>query len=56
MGGCWTPTYTIRASGYGLGPPREQTGPLGWDLDPFVWGLGRSQQGPEILRQRIPGP
>jgi hypothetical protein len=28
MGECWTPVCTIRASGYGLGPPRKQTGPL----------------------------
>jgi hypothetical protein len=30
-----SPAYTIRASGYGPEPPREQTGPLGWDPDPL---------------------
>jgi hypothetical protein len=46
---CRTPVYIVWASGYGPGPLRVQTGPLGWDPDPSVWGPGRSQQGPEIL-------
>jgi hypothetical protein len=51
-----TPVYTVQASGYGLGPPRVQTGPLGWDPDPSVWGPSRSQQGPGIPGQSIPKP
>jgi hypothetical protein len=51
-----TPVYTVRASGYGPGPPRVQTEPLGWDPDPSVWGPGRSQQGPGIPGQSIPKP
>jgi hypothetical protein len=38
------------------GPPRAQTGPLGWVPDPSVWGTGHSQQGPGVLGQRIPRP
>jgi hypothetical protein len=43
------PVYVDRTFGRGPGPPRAQTGPLGWVPDPSVWGLGHSQQGPEIL-------
>jgi hypothetical protein len=28
MGRCQTPVYTVRASKFGLGPPRVRTGPL----------------------------
>jgi hypothetical protein len=35
MGRCRTPVYTVRASKFGLGPPRVRTGPLEWDLDPL---------------------
>jgi hypothetical protein len=56
MGKCRTLVYTDRTSGKGLGPLRAQTGPLGWVPDPFVWGPGHSQQGPEVLGQRIPRP
>jgi hypothetical protein len=51
-----TPVYTVQASEYGLGPPREQTGPLGWGPDPSMWGPSRSQQGPGILGQSMPKP
>jgi hypothetical protein len=50
-----TLVYTVRASGYGPGPPRVQTGPLGWDLDPFLWGLGLTS-GPGIPGQSILKP
>jgi hypothetical protein len=35
-GQCRTPVCATRTSGYGQGPPREQTGPLGWNSDPSV--------------------
>jgi hypothetical protein len=40
MGERRTPGYAVRTSKVGLGPPRVQAGPLEWDLDPPVWGLG----------------
>jgi hypothetical protein len=39
MGKCRTPGYTVRTSKFGPGPPRVQTRPLEWDLDPPSYGV-----------------
>jgi hypothetical protein len=39
-----TPVYTVRASMFGLGPPRVRTGPLEWDPDP-LYGVRAAHSG-----------
>jgi hypothetical protein len=56
MGKCRTPGYTVRTAKIGPGPPRVRTGPLEWDPDPSVCGLGHPQWGPKVLGQNTPGP
>jgi hypothetical protein len=53
---CRTPGYTVRTSKVGPGPPHVQAGPLEWDLDPAIWGLGHPQWGPKVPGQDILGP
>jgi hypothetical protein len=38
MGKYWTPVYTVRASKFGLGPPRVRTRPLEW-IRTFLYGV-----------------
>jgi hypothetical protein len=52
----WVPdphTYAIQTSAVGPGPPRVQTGPLGWDLDPPPsMGSGPSTEGSRCSRAK----
>jgi hypothetical protein len=61
----WTPIYIVRASGYGLGPPRVQTGPLCVGSGPLTAGsrdsrieytqaLGKAQAG--VRCRHVSGP
>jgi hypothetical protein len=56
MGEHRTLGYTVQTPKVGPGSPCVQAGPLEWDLDPPVWGLGRPQGGPKVPGQNMPGP